>query len=57
MDIVFSQDNDFAKFNDDGHGNVSNNIDPVLLSFMYIIIFLILYFIIDFFIWIISLMF
>jgi len=37
------------------HENVSNNIDPTLLSIIYIILFLLIYFILDFLLWIISL--
>ena len=60
FNFVFSQTENFDNlqiFNDYDHENVSNNIDPVLLSFMYIIILLILYFIIDFLLWILSLVF
>ena len=35
------------------HENISNNIDPTLLSIIYIILFLLIYFIIDFLLWII----
>ena len=37
------------------HENISNNIDPTLLSIIYIILFLLVYFILDFLLWIISL--
>ena len=60
FNFVFSQNDNSDNlqiFNDYGHENVSNNIDPVLLSFMYIILLLILYFIIDFLLWIFSLLF
>ena len=38
------------------HENVSNNIDPTLLSIIYIILFTLIYFIIDFLLWLISLL-
>ena len=36
------------------HENISNNIDPTLLSIIYIILFLLVYCILDFLLWILS---